>query len=138
MIFFLDCEFDGFGGKLLSMALVSSEGHTWYEVISDHANDKWVQDNVIPILNKSPVSYEDFKKSLFEFLSKFSDYTIIVDWPDDIKYFCESIITGPGTMMPIGSMTFKMIRVNCGSKLHHNALEDAKGMYRFHTGKEIN
>ena len=34
MNIYIDCEFNGFGGKLISMALCADDGREFYEVVS--------------------------------------------------------------------------------------------------------
>ena len=133
MKFYLDTEFNGFEGELISLALVSEQGHEWYEVLShDHLKiDNWVKENVMPILNKKPVSKEEFVTSLTLFLNKFKEVEICADWPDDIAYFNKALITGPGKMVPLFSnIKFKLdLSLSTEySKIPHNALEDAKAL----------
>jgi hypothetical protein len=52
MKLFLDCEFNGFGGELISMALVDENERYFYEVLPCINLTSWVLNNVIPILNK--------------------------------------------------------------------------------------
>lgn len=135
MKFYLDTEFNGFGGELISLALVSEHGHEWYEVLDYNQlelND-WVKENVIPVLNKKPISKIAFVKSLALFLNKFEEIEIIADWPDDISYFCKSLITGPGKMIPLFSKIGFELDLNLStkdSKIPHNALEDAKSLIK--------
>ena len=131
---FLDCEFNGFNGELISMALVSEHGDEFYEVLElpEHIEiDSWVKQNVMPILNKKPVDSFVFQRKLHEFLSNYSEVHIIADWPDDIKYFCQSLITGAGMMMSIPStLTMEIDRSlsNDKSEILHNALADARAI----------
>lgn len=126
---YLDCEFDGFMGSLISMALVG-EDCEWYEVkFHPEIQDEWVRKNVIPILGKSPVSNAVFIRSLESFLSEFEAVEIVVDWPDDIKHFCQSLITGPGTAIKTPFISFVLDRsITYESKIPHNALEDARAI----------
>jgi len=131
---FLDCEFNGFGGELISMGIVSEGTDEFYEVLElsgDTWYHPWVKQNVLPFLNKESVDKFLFQTKLQNFLYNFSEAHIIVDWPDDIKYFCQSLITGPGTMISIPrKMTFEIDRTlsNDSSTILHNALEDAKAI----------
>jgi hypothetical protein len=55
---------------------------------------------------------------------------VISDWPDDIKYFCQELITGPGKMVDIPGITFEVVRVDAWPNkipgaLQHNAYWDA-------------
>ena len=129
MNLYIDTEFDGFGGKLISMAIVSEMGE-FYEVLSDTATDQWVILNVIPKLQKEPIGEKEFKLKLFYFLDKHEDITIVADWADDIKYFCECLIVSPGVMYSTLKINFVMDRrlSSSMSKVPHNALEDARAI----------
>ena len=131
---FIDCEFNGFNGQLISMALVPEYPHIiepFYEVIDhdwpNYIIDEWVKNNVIPFLNKVPISYNDFQTKLKHYLGNFVKVELIADWPDDIKYFCQSLITKPGEMFttPIITMTYDRTTSASKSLIPHNALQDA-------------
>lgn len=137
MILFLDCEWNGFKGALLSMALTSVEGHEWYEVLQTPTNvDPWVRDNVVPKLNKAPISYKAFQKSLGEFLRGFPHIHVVADWPEDLAHFCESLITGPGFATDHPPLTLQCARgLNSYSDNPHNALADARAIRNAFVGE---
>lgn len=129
---YIDCEFNGFGGELISMALVADSGEEFYEVVTfDAPVNDWVNDNVMPILKKGAVTKEVFKERLAIFLFKFAEVTVIADWPEDIMHFTQSLITGPGQMVntyPVIKMVINR-NLNSGkSAIPHNALEDARAI----------
>lgn len=134
MDLYLDTEFNGFGGELISLALVSKDGHEFYEVLdySEMNLDPWVQQHVIPILNKEPVNLKTFQDKLKAFLIMFQKIHIICDWPDDIKYLCQCLITEPGKKILHPPMTFELdyslADTSVYSAIPHNALEDAKAL----------
>lgn len=142
MKLFLDTEFNGFNGELISMALVSLKGREFYEVLGCRSPVPWVRDNIIPILGKDPVSYIRFKELLYIFLVNSShikeedpkyeaSIDIYADWPEDLKLLMESLITGPGQMMNLSCKINLHLDRSLGSytsKIPHNALEDARGM----------
>jgi hypothetical protein len=136
MNIFIDCEFNGHGGELISMALVSEDGSEFYEVLNLDKNYDyvdWVKKNVVPILNKDPITSDSFKNKLWRFLNKYDDVHVIADWPDDIKYFCQSLITAPGQMINIPNiLTMEVDRSLSteSSVILHNALEDARAIKR--------
>jgi hypothetical protein len=62
---FLDCEYNGFGGPLISMALVTEDGREFYEVLPCEDPESWVAQHVMPNLNKPAVaSMAEFQKRL--------------------------------------------------------------------------
>lgn len=146
MKYYLDCEFDGLGGPLLSMALVSHTGRSMY-VIMDYApiRDPWVNENVHPVMLEFPIgdpypcilgaSPAQLSQALEEFLKGDTDPQIIADWPDDIKYFCAALITGPGTMIDVWKIRCKVVRVDAypsdlPNAVQHNAWWDAMALRR--------
>lgn len=144
MNYYLDTEFDGFGGPLLSMALVREDGASLYLVYHDAAaKDMWVRENVLPIMRAVPfdVSVVNCAHSggayrIAEFLHGDPCPHIHTDWPDDVRYFCEAIITAPGEMVAIPHLRFEVHRVDAyptdlPGAVQHNAWWDAMAL-RFH------
>jgi len=132
----IDCEFNEFGGDLISMALVADDGQEFYEVLdleNDEKYGSWVFANVVPWLNKNPISKVYFQNKLWSFINQWDEVHIIADWPDDIKYFCMSLITGPGMALntPL-NLTMQIDRTlnTESSAILHNALEDARAIKR--------
>jgi hypothetical protein len=140
MKIYIDTEFNEFKGDLISMALVAEDGSEFYEVLSCENPGDWVAKNVMPILNKDPVPEHIFKMKLYGFLSEYNSIHIIADWPDDIKHFCEAIITGAGMMMNIPSFSCEVRRdlSTANSKILHNALEDARALFEADIESEVN
>lgn len=131
MKLFLDCEFTNFQGHLISMALVSENGDEFYEVVNFSYIDchPWVMDNVVPILNKDKIPYEEFQEKLAKFLRKFDEIEVIADWPEDFYHFTMALLTGPGNMMSIPKLSMHLERrLDYISSLPHNALNDAQAI----------
>lgn len=140
MKYYLDTEFNGFLGELISLAMVAEDGRELYLSNIDRLenNVEWVRDNVIPILTvpgAEPLcsNLEQISHDIGKFLAHDSHPHIVVDWPDDIKYFCEAIITGPGEMIAVPRLEFELVRVDAyPTKLlgavQHNALWDARAL----------
>jgi len=135
MNFYLDTEFNGFGGELISMALVSDQGDEFYEVLPCRDPTPWVAEHVIPVLGKAPVNGTLFQKRLWAYLRSYNKIHVIADWPEDIAHFCRSMITGAGTCFNLSAPSFE-IRILLGdnaplSSIPHNALADARGLRDF-------
>lgn len=146
MRYYLDCEFDGFGGKILSMALVREDNESLYMVFENNLqnlSDPWVEKNIIPIIWSIPspfpgrvekVTNETAPFILANYFSQDSGQKHVVsDWPDDIKYLCESLITGPGTMSPVDNLYMSFHRIDAyptylAGAVRHNAFWDAKAL----------
>lgn len=129
---YLDTEFDGFNGVLLSMALVSPEGHEWYEVINRKVIlNPWVREHVVPKFGKAAISEEAFKVLLHRFLIDFANPELICDWHADAVHFCESLSGfdyGSSLDYPC---TIRILKTPPGQPIPvqpHNALSDAKAL----------
>lgn len=137
MRFWLDCEFNGYKGELISIALVDEQGHCFYsELHHDHMIlDPWVQENVISkIQSNATQSLQDAKIVFEKWASTYNSMHIIADWPDDIKYFCNFLITGPGMRLNTPPLTMAIRRdlSSDASETPHHALEDAIALRRMH------
>lgn len=132
MKLFLDTEFNGFQGKLMSMALVPEDGGEpfYKEIIMTDQLDPWVKENVVPHMILSPVSYSDFQNALGKYLRNCGECTIVADWPDDIRYFCEALIVAPGQSIAImNKIHFELDTfIRYDSEVPHNALYDARAI----------
>ena len=145
MKFFLDCEFDGWMGALISMALVSEDGDEFYWCVNSDegwVKDHWVKENVLPILRcegAQPTQAHDLSGGLERFLAKAAQHTnahIIVDWPDDVAYFCRAMITGAGQRINTPPLTFEVVRwdaypTDLPGAVQHNALWDARALRHY-------
>ncbi len=144
--FYADCEFDGLGGPLLSLAIFNEQNEFAYFINADREpKDPWVKANLpdprnyaglitLGCIGHSVLYNEetDLYQLHEELTTFFSGCTpnIIVDWPDDVKYISELLITGPGTMIDIPGITFEVKRVDsyptdAQGAIQHNALWDA-------------
>ena len=116
MRYFLDTEYNGWGGALLSLALVADSGEELYLVLEhDGSLEPWVERNVVPYFESVPDSLRTSRLSrpaaaeaLEFFLSGDPDPIIIADWPEDIAHFCSLMVTGPGLMVPLASVRFQL------------------------------
>jgi hypothetical protein len=132
MRFYLDTEFNGFGGELISLALVpaDSEVPTFYRVVEwTQPTVPWVAEHVIPHLGMDPVSRETAARELAAYLNLYGWKTIVADWPTDFEHFLGLLITGPGQMVDVPPFDMEFRRGGFDpathSRIPHNALEDA-------------
>lgn len=141
MRYFLDTEFNGFGGELLSLALVPVEGDEFYVTLASHgALLPWVEQNVAPFLDHVPValasprmSRRDAAIGLSHYLAMDPEPLIVADWPEDIAQFCNLLMTGPGEMVPVPPLAFQLVPLGgfstaANSAVPHNALHDARAL----------
>lgn len=128
MKIFIDCEYNGFKGELISMALCAEDGEEFYEVLDCEFPTCWVRENVMPVLNKEAITLDVFQDKLILFLNNYLSINIIADWPEDIAHFCGALITSPGKCMNIPPFTMQVAWIGSDSKIPHNALEDARAI----------
>ncbi len=101
MTLFLDTEFNGFGGELISLALVSDAGGEYYGVRElPRRLDPWVQRNVIPYLDREPETDDALRGRLAVFLRTHRGETVIADWPDDLAKFLGFLTVGDRLVGP--------------------------------------
>ncbi|MGN7750590.1 hypothetical protein [Sinorhizobium sp. 22678] len=130
MRLFVDTEFNGFGGELMSMAIVSEFGDEWYEVLPlPDVVVPWVKDNVVPVLNAEPVSGEAFRESFLAFMSRFRNPTIVADWYTDIVHFF-AMFGGKDHNESVGyACKAELVLIDrYDSLIPHNALHDARAI----------
>ena len=141
MRYFLDTEFNGFGGALLSLALVPEDGAEFYVTLTcDDDIIPWVQRNVVPYLDHVPVGLvsprvlrRDAAIDLSHYLAVDPEPMIVADWPEDIAQFCNLLMTGPGEMVPVPLLNFVLVPLSgfstaAKSAVPHNALHDARAL----------
>lgn len=145
MKFFIDTEFNGFGGKLLSIAIVPEHKNIaefYCEILMTDQLEPWVKENVVPHMFQSPVTYREFQFALSRYLLNIEqdEIVIVADWPDDIRYFCEALITGPGDriIMPMHIKFELDLNIKYTSLIPHNALHDARAIRDYYKLKEYN
>ncbi len=151
MNLYLDTEFDGHGGKLLSLALAADDGTSWYGIHPDtwrqQTFNPWVAEHVVPLLRAMPRTasfFEEddgaFRASLKEYLLSRADCTIWADWPDDFAHLMR-LMSGPSYpdsfMIPC---TMQLIVTPDGEprpEHPHNALSDAIALMRWHEPERL-
>ena len=127
MRIWIDTEFNGYQGDLISIALVDEDGRDFYAVLSCANPIPWVAEHVMPILDGEPISLADRQGTMARWLAAYDAVHIVADWPDDISNFMDLLITGPGSRLDTPPLTMEVRRDLDGvaSRVPHNALEDA-------------
>lgn len=127
---FIDCEFNGFGGELISMALVSDDGGEFYGVIRHPKYwDKWVYENVYPHLQSQPIGLEKFRSGFIDFLSQYENPIICADWYTDIVHFFSMMAGEDHTQSFAYPCKAELVLIdNYKSEVPHNALSDARAI----------
>lgn len=139
--YFLDTEYNGWSGALLSLALVPDEGEELYLTLDWSGTlEQWVERNVIPYLDAVPESLvsprmnrTDAARTIAHYLAGDADPVIVADWPEDIALMSALLVTGPGIMAEVPGITFQFVPLTgfstaANSKVPHNALHDARAL----------
>lgn len=137
MRYFLDTEFNGFGGDLISLALVPEEEgrEHFYEALTCTAPTPWVAENVLPVLATEPRSRAEVAKRFAHYLHNDPAPLLVADWPEDIAHAARLLITGSGMMLPVRGLRFELFDpdlIISGSEhpsaVPHNARHDAMAL----------
>lgn len=140
--FYIDCEFDGHGGPLLSIAMVSDDGRSIHITTNETAREPWVLENVVPLLEKHSadiaemLDISDVGGALKAFIGDCEMPVIIADSPVDIGRFCAAISTGSDggwASADYPRMCFGVENVDCypttvPGAIQHNAYWDAMAL----------
>ncbi len=135
MRYFLDAEFNGFGGDLISLALVPEDAGVppFYEAIECPEPTPWVADHVLPVLKTKLITRAELADRFAEYLGDDEDPLLVADWPEDIAHAARLLITGPGRMKPVRSICFQLVDpvivgVAGTNEDPHNAYHDAMAL----------
>lgn len=140
--YFIDCEFDGHNGPLLSIAAVREDGHSIHIETTAIATDPWVVANVVPLMSDNDaithplVQPNQVGPQLRDFLRGDPAPVIVADSPVDIGRFCTAIMTnGQGGYAPNEwpFLSFEVHDVDCypttlAGAVQHNAWWDAMAL----------
>ena len=142
MRYFLDTEYNGFGGTLLSLALVPEDGGEEFYVTLAYAEplDPWVERHVLPFLDMVPEQLKSPRLprraaagALAHWLAHDPNPEIVADWPEDLAQFAMLLVIGPGQMLTVPPFTLRFeplqgFSTAANSTVPHNALHDARAL----------
>lgn len=143
---YLDTEFNGFGGDLISLALFNPEGESFYEVVCGVVMDPthvmasavakpfepWVLEHVIPVLGKAPIGKKAFGEALTAYLLRHPSPRIIADWPEDFIHLFRFLYGEKGWQLNFECRAELVMSGPLHSRIPHNAIEDAKALAAWH------
>lgn len=135
---YLDTEFNGFGGELLSLALVADAGDwQWYECLDPPGLiwNAWVHEFVLPRFGQAPIPGGEFRRRFVEFIASFDRPEIIADWHTDVMHFCKLLDGGRFEESVPFEGSFTVIQTPPGQpqpENPHNALSDAIALRDWH------
>ena len=135
MRYFIDVEFNGFGGPLISLGIAPEDPKAgpFYEAVPCEAPDPWVAEHVMPVLQTQPISRSELVKKLAAYLSADAAPEFVADWPEDIVHLASLMMTGPGWRMPSPTIRFDLLDLpifddESLSETPHNSLSDARAL----------
>ena len=142
MRYFLDCEYNGFGGALLSLALVPEDRGEELYLRFDCPDPihPWVERNVLPYIDHVPeavklpvMDREQSAQAIAMYFGHDAEPEILADWPTDIELLCGLLSFAPGRMVPLPDTSFRLLNVGSfspaeNSAVPHNALHDARAL----------
>lgn len=142
MLYCLDCEFNGFGGELISLALSGEAGELYLVRPEDELNamdaHDWVAEHVLPFLSLSDarptvVPLAKFGRAIQSFLASDPAPTVVADWPEDLMHLMQCLIIAPGQMVKIPDLTLRLLHASAypseiTDAVQHNALWDARAL----------
>lgn len=139
--FYIDCEFDGHNGPLLSIALVREDGDSIHIQANVAAMDIWVMRNVLPLMDqhqaqRSVKVYHNEVGGVIRAFIGDCDPTFIADSPVDIGRLCQALSTaddGAWASVNYPLMTFEVHNIDCyptdlPGAVQHNAWWDAMAL----------
>lgn len=142
MLYCLDCEFNGFGGELISLALSGEAGELYLVRPEDELNamdvHHWVAENVLPFLSlpdalPAVLPLVRFGRAIQAFLASDPAPTVVTDWPEDLMHLMQCLIIAPGQRVKIPELSLRLVQVSAYPSeithaVQHNALWDARAL----------
>ena len=132
MRYFLDTEFNGFGGELISIAMVpENDGLApFYAAVECKNLTPWVVEHIIPVLDVEQVTRSGLVDLFADYLGDDPELVLVADWPEDIAHAARLLVIGPGLMKPVRNIRFDLVDAALvssgeGSAIPHNAYHDA-------------
>ena len=143
MRYFLDAEFNGFGGSLISLALVPEdvEAPPFYEALECPMPEPWAYAHVLPVLHTKPIPREDMVAKLAAYLRSDPAPVVVADWPEDIAHLAMLMVTGPGYRTASPKFVFELLDLplfdsQTLSDVPHNAQHDARALRAYVLAEE--
>ena len=143
MRYFLDVEFNGFCGDLISIALVPEldGAPPFYEALDCAKPTPWVAEHVLPVLRTAPIPRTLMASRFAAYLGNDENPVLIADWPEDIAQAAMLMVIAPGRRVALDRITFRMIDsigfdAAALSAVPHNAYHDALALRDYMIGRD--
>ncbi|WP_380784305.1 hypothetical protein [Sphingomonas sp. R86520] len=132
MRYFVDAEFNGFGGELIAIAAVPERDEVapFYEAVDCPMPVPWVAANVLPVLQTRQWPLAKVAQLFSDYLASDTDAVLIADWPEDIAHAASLLTNRRGGRLIARSVRFELLGT-CDfaseqrSAVPHNAYYDA-------------
>lgn len=148
--YFIDTEFDGHGGPLLSLAMIREDGSSIYIRTFEEASDPWVIANVVPAMHYDwadvtmRIPINAVGNEILKHIGDDPQPVIIADSPVDIGRFCTALTTGRNgewVSVEYPTICFQVHNVDCYptdllGAIQHNAWWDAMALRHVMLSKE--
>lgn len=136
-LIYLDTEFNGHNGELISMAMATTDGWRFYDAVRPcQPFTPWVEANVIPKLGIEFSSEEDFRENFLGFLANFRNPIIVCDYAADIQHFCAELCGEEYDSTSDYPFSVVVVRTPSGgigdNPNPHNALADAETLMKWY------
>ena len=135
MRYFLDAEFNGFGGQLISLALVPEDKNAapFYVALPCADPEPWAAEHVMPVLRTEPIERAEATRKLAEYLRSDDEPFVVADWPEDVAHLALLMVTGPGSRLATPTLVFELhdlplFDAQMTSEVPHNACYDAMAL----------
>lgn len=135
MRYFLDVEFNGFGGQLISLALVPQDTTMppFYEALECVDPEPWAVAHIVPVLRTTPIPRPAMTAKLGRYLRNDPEPVMVADWPEDIAHLALLMVTGPGYRLASPRLIFELLDLplfnsEALSEVPHNAYHDATAL----------
>ena len=135
MRYFLDAEFNGFGGQLISLALVPEDraATPFYAALACADPEPWTAQHVMPVLRTAPIERAAMTEKLAAYLRCDPHPLVIADWPEDIAHLALLMVTAAGHRLATPTIVFELrdlplFDAETKSAVPHNACHDAAAL----------
>jgi len=132
MRYFIDAEFNGFGGELISLAAVPEDDSAapFYEAVECPEPSSWVKEHVVPVLQTKPLTRAEVAALFADFLAGDAAPVLVADWPEDIAHAAALLTNGKGGRLVDADVAFRLLgwsefSADRLSTVPHNAYYDA-------------
>lgn len=143
MRYFIDAEFNGFGGEMVSLAAVpeNDEAPPFYEAADCLRPTEWVSLHVLPVLQTRQLSLVEVARLFSEYLRDDPEPLLVADWPEDISHAAALLTDGKGGRLVKTEVHFQLLlqtefSTDALSEVPHNAYYDALALREWVLARE--